>query len=169
MARKRVRTAPAIKTWEEADNALQQIAECGNLIAEAEIELNRRLAEIRAQADAMAKPVLDKAAHLEQQLKDFADTHRSDLEGKSKTLNFGRLGYRLSTTLTIKRDREAEVIRLLRQQGLTDCVIVRESVNRDELKRKSPEVIRGVGAILSQRDEFWYESSREQLQDTKGR
>lgn len=164
MSRNRVKSELAIKSWSEADTALRQIAECENLIAEQAINMNRQMADIKAAHEVLCKPIANRVKNLEQQLKEFTDANRTDLVGKSKSMNFGKLGYRLSTTISIKKDQEAGIIALLRSMGLLDCVSIKESVNKDNLKTKPIEVISGVGAVLSSKDEFWYETAKEQLQ-----
>lgn len=166
-ARKHVQSQMAITSWGEADAALRQIAECENLLAEQTIEMNRQLDQVKSSCAELSKPVQNRIKNLEQQLKEFADSNRIDLIGKSKVLNFGKLGYRLSSSITIKKDQEPKVIALLRTMKLLDCITIKESVNKDSLKSKGIEVISGVGAVLSQKDEFWYETSKEQLREAE--
>lgn len=162
-ARKRVVSEMHIKSWVEADAALKQIAELGNLLAEQEIELNRQVADLKTQSEQMTKPMQDKIKVLEQQIKEFADSNRTDLEGKTKALTFGKIGYRLSSSLTIPKNKEADIIQLLRKQNMLDCINTKESVNKENLKRRPLADILGLGLFVKQKDEFWYEVERTPL------
>lgn len=166
MARKKVPTPPALKSWEEVDHVLREIAECEGCIDEIEVTMNRTIAEAKEAADRRARPAQERIRQLEYEMKEFVLQHQEDFSGgKTKLLNFGKTGFRLSTRLVIPPGGTAEVIERLKQYGMEDCLNVKESVNRDALKKYKSEDILKVGAYLKSDNEFWYEASREKLEN----
>jgi phage host-nuclease inhibitor protein Gam len=89
------------------------------------------------------------------------ETHRDELKGKTRILNFGKVGFRQSTKIVIKGMQA--VLKTLKARGMTDCIIVKESVNKDRLREYPDEVIASVGATKKVTDTFWYEADREKL------
>lgn len=161
MARKRMEE-PALKSWEEVDNTLKQIREAeielGRIAADAE----RCMIDIRQQAEESAQPYKDKIKQMELQLKEFTVTNKADLKGKTMELSFGRVGFRMSTRLVLPKAVET-VIRQLRKNGMGDCIITKESVNKEILKAYDETTILSVGASLKKEDTFWYETRQEKI------
>lgn len=161
MARKRMEE-PALKSWEEVDNTLKQIREAeielGRIAADAE----RCMIDIRQQAEESAQPYKDKIKQMELQLKEFTITNKADLKGKTMELAFGRVGFRMSTRLVLPKALET-VIRQLRKNGMGDCIITKESVNKEILKTYDETTILSVGASLKKEDTFWYETRQEKI------
>lgn len=161
MARKRMEE-PALKSWEEVDNTLKQIREAeielGRIAADAE----RCMIDIRQQAEESAQPYKDKIKQMELQLKEFTVTNKADLKGKTMELSFGRVGFRMSTRLVLPKAVET-VISQLRKNGMGDCIITKESVNKEILKAYDETTILSVGASLKKEDTFWYETRQEKI------
>lgn len=101
MARKRVVEPSGVKTWEDANDALRQIAEAQLALADIEGEMNKQILGAKKAAEEQSKPYKDRVAKLERELKDFVTEHRADM-GKTKTraLTFGEVGFRLSTSVS---------------------------------------------------------------------
>lgn len=59
MARKRVIEPPSIKTWEDADDALRQIAEATLALGDIESEMNKQIVGAKKVAEEQSKPVPD--------------------------------------------------------------------------------------------------------------
>lgn len=60
-------------------------------------------------------------------------------------MTFGQLGFRQSTSIIVRK--AAAVIKALKENGLTGCINIRESVNKDELRKQTDDVISAVGAV----------------------
>ena len=95
MARKRVIEPPSIKTWEDADDALRQIAEATIALGDIESEMNKQIVGAKKVAEEQSKPYKDRVARLEHDLKDFVTEHRADMgKVKTKALTFGEVSFR---------------------------------------------------------------------------
>ena len=107
MARKRVVEPSGVKTWEDANDALRQIAEAQLAVQDIEGEMNKQILGAKKAAEEQSKPHKDRIAKLERELKDFVTEHRADMgKAKSKILTFGEVGFRLSTSVSLPRAKE---------------------------------------------------------------
>lgn len=167
MARTRIIEAPAFKSWEDVNGALREIALEEIALADIDGEMNQQIIGIKKVAEQDAKPHNDRIARLAKDINEFVSEHRDDLgKRKTKTLTFGECGFRQSTTITVPaaKDKLAEVIRRLRARKMTDCIAVKETVNKDILRQHGEEKVVAVGATWKQKDVFWYEAARDKLE-----
>lgn len=167
MARKRIVETPALKSWEEADAALREIAENQIALQDIESEMQRQIIGCKKIAEQDSKPHTDRISKLERDLKEFVEDHRDELgKAKTKALNFGEVGYRLSTTVSLPKAKEklADIIRKLKARGMTDCIVVKEDVSKENLKKYGEDTVNAVGATWKQKDAFGYDVYIEKLE-----
>lgn len=170
MTRKHIIEAPAIKSWEEADAALREIAEKQIALQDIESEMQRQIIGAKKIAEQDSKPHVDRIAKLERDLKDFVEDHRDELgKAKTKALNFGEVGYRLSTSISIPKAKEKieDIIRKLKARGMSDCIIVKEEISKENLKKYGEDTVNAVGATWKQKDAFGYDVYIEKLERIK--
>ena len=161
MARKRV-TEPQLKNWDEVDGCLKIMADAENEISKIEAEMNRQIADIKKAAEESAKAHKELIKQNESKIKEYTGAHKEELKGKSKELTFGTVGFRLSTKLLLPSSIN-EVILKLRERGMLDCINVKESVDKDAIKKYGEEDIAAVGGYLQKSDTFWYETDKDAL------
>lgn len=167
MARKKVEEAPALKSWADVDQALREIAENEIALGDIDLELQRQTLGAKKAAEQQSKPHTDRIAKLERDIKVFADEHRADLgKNKSKMLTFGEVSYRLSTSVSLPRAKEKveEIIRRLKARKMMDCIVVKEEISKEALKKYGEDTVAAVGATWKQKDTFGYETHKERLQ-----
>lgn len=91
--------------------------------------------------------------------------------GKTKTraLTFGEVGFRLSTSVSLPRAKEKieEIIRRLKTQQMMDCIVVKEDVSKEALKKYGEDTVNAVGATWKQQDVFGYELNFSKLEQVK--
>ncbi len=171
MARKRVIEAPSLKSWEDVNDALRQIAEATIALGDIQSEMQKQVVGAQKAAEEQSKPYKDLIAKLEREIKDFVTEHRGEMgKTKSKTLTFGEVGFRLSTSISLPRAKEKleEIIRRLKARKMMDCVVVKETVSKDALKKYGKDTVNAVGATWKQTDVFDYEVNLARLQQIKG-
>ena len=165
MARKRVIEAPSLKSWEDVNDALRQVAEAQIALNDIESDMQKQIVGAKKVAEEQSKPYKDAIARLEHELKDFVSEHRSDMgKNKSITLTFGEVGFRLSTSVSLPKAKEklADIIRRLKARQMMDCIISKEA-----LKKYGEDTVTAVGAIWKQKDEFGYEVNLEKLEQIR--
>lgn len=170
MARKRIKEVPVLQSWDEVDAALKEIAEKEIAIEEIEGDMNKQINGIKKSAGLEAKPLQDRIDKLGKDIKEFVTEHKEEMDGKTKLLNFGKTGFRLSTNLSIPKakDKLERIISKLRKRKMDDCIIVKESVNKDVLKKYDENTIVEIGGTLKKTDTFWYETEREKIRSMEG-
>ena len=90
------------------------------------------------------------------------DAHRAELDGKSRTLVFGKVGYRASSKLMLAPAKVAEAIAALKALGRKELVKTTETLDREALKKEPAGLLESIGAYIRTRDEFYYDISGEQ-------
>ena len=161
MARKRV-TEPQLKSWDEVDSCLKAMGDAENEISKIEAEMNKQIAEIKKAAEENAKEHKEVIKQNEGKIKEFTGAHKEELKGKSKMLTFGTVGFRISTRLLLP-SAVGDVILKLRERGMLDCINVKESVDKDAIKKYGEEDIIAIGGYLQKNDTFWYETDKDAL------
>lgn len=101
MARRKVTAAPVLSDWAAVDQALRDIRECQHALTELAVDRDRRLDSIKNEYAKTALPLQNRIKRLESDVKDYVDCHRAEMAGKSRTLNFGTVGYRISSKLML--------------------------------------------------------------------
>ena len=167
MARTRILDVPTLKSWEDVNSALREIAEEEIVLSDIEGDMNKQINGAKKVAEQDSKPHQDRISKLSKDIKDFTDEHSDELgNAKTKALNFGKVGFRQSTSVTLPKAKEkvAEIIRKLRARKMADCIITKETVNKDILKQYGQDTVNAVGAVYRQKDVFWLEATREKLE-----
>ena len=161
MARTRIKDE-MLNSWEEVDSCLRNIGEIDNRLKKIEADMNDEITRVKAKADDKSKLFLEEKKQLELMIKDYAESNRMDLDGKTKVMTFGSLGFRKSTSIIVKKVKN--VLVALRARGMDDCINVKESVNKEALRAYSDEDIVAVGCVKKVDDVFWYEPDYEKLE-----
>lgn len=170
MARKRVIDTPSLKSWEDVNDALRQIAEATIALGDIQSEMQKQVVGAQKAAEQQSKPYNDRISTLEREIKDFVTDHRDEMgKAKSRTLTFGEVSFRLSTSISLPRAKEKieEIIRKLKARQMTDCIVVTEGVSKEALKKYGEDTVNAVGATWKQKDVFGYEVNLARLQQIK--
>lgn len=157
MARKKVVSEPVLRDWSGVDSNLRDIRECRHTLLELGVERDRRLDGIKDEYARNALPLQNRIKRMEGEIKEFVDAHRAELAGKSRTLNFGVVGYRMSTKLVLAASKAADAIATLKAMGKYSLIKTSETLDREALKRQPPSVLEQVGAYVKVSDEFYYD------------
>ena len=170
MARKRVIEAPSLKSWEDVNDALRQIAEAQIALGEIQSDMQKQILGAQKVAEEQSKPLNDNVAKLEREIKSFVTDHRDEMgKTKSVVLTYGEVGFRLSTSVSLPRAKEKleEIIRRLKSRQMTDCIVVEEKVSKEALKKYGEDTVNAVGATWKQGDVFGYEVNIAKLEQIK--
>lgn len=159
MLRKRIGT-PSLGSWDEVDASLKAIAEAENELAIIEAGMNIQVDAIKEAAEKTAKPYKETIKKHELMIKEYTSENRDSLTGKSRNLTFGKVGYRLSTKVTLPKVLD-RVIKNLRKFDMEDCIVTKETVNKDVLKTYDEKDILKVGGKLKKEDTFYYEIQKD--------
>lgn len=162
MARRKVTAAPVLNDWAAVDQALRDIRECEYALTELGVERDRKLDAVKEEYRKVAEPLQNRLKKLGADVEAYVDAHRAELTGKSRTLNFGVVGYRLSSKLILPPAKTAEAIAALKSLGHREFIRTTETLDRAALLRQPAEFLDQIGAYVRQRDEFYYDVTDEQ-------
>lgn len=162
MARRKVATTPALADWAAVDGALRDIRECEHALTELGVDRDRRIDAVKDEYSKMALPLQNRIKKLEGDVKVYVDAHRAEMIGKSRTLNFGTVGYRISSKLILPAAKAAEAIAALKALGRKEFVKTTETLDRAALLRQPAEFLEQIGAYIRQSDEFYYDVSSDE-------
>lgn len=164
MARKRMEE-PSLKSWDEVDSTLKQIREAELEVSRITADMEKKVMELKEKAAGEVSPYQDRIKGMELQLKEFVTLNRDEIKGKSREMTFGKVGFRMSTSLILPKAVD-KVIKQLRKMGMGDCINTKETVDKDVLKTYDEKTILMVGASLKKKDAFFYETRQEELAET---
>ena len=166
MAHTKVKSSPVLRDWAAVDGALRDIRESKHSLTEMDVEKNRRMDSIKDEYGKAALPLQNRIKRLEADVKEFVSAHREELEGKSRRLNFGVVGFRLSSSVVVATNKVADVISKLKGLGRSECIKITETLDRKALGHCPADVILEVGAYIKQTDDFYYDVNDDTLADT---
>lgn len=163
MSKKTKAAEPALASWDDVDKCLREIGECEIALGEVEAEMNIAINEAKEKAAKMGNPIQTNLVKLELMVKEFVEDQKAEMEAKSKQLNFGRVGFRQSTSVSVPTKKLDAVLKSLKKFSMEDCIIIKESINKEILVRYSEKDIAKVGASRKVEDKFWLEADKEKI------
>lgn len=148
-----------IDTWSQADDILKQVGHYQCQIAELERYAQEEIDTIKADVKAAVEPIQECIQLQLDSLQAFAEAHRLDFNGaKSRKLNFGVVGWRLSTSITINAKKTLELIKTtFSRKKAGELLIVKESVSKEALAKLTDEDLASVAARRITKDAFFVE------------
>jgi len=164
MARQKVVVAKRLANWQEADEALLKIARLERQIEGLEAAMQDDIEAVKREAVKMVKPLQEEKNLLALALELFCEARKEEFgERKSRELNYGRVGWRQSTRILIRRVKDC--VESLKSLGLGKCLRVSENPNKEAMKQLEDGVLAQVGASRKVEDVFGYELNQERLRE----
>lgn len=157
---------PQLNSWDEVDLALCEIGEHERSVDAIQAKMQQAIDDAKLQAKDDSAAHLSAIESLSQQVREYAEGHRSELSKKTKPLMFGNIGWRKSTKLVVPKDesKRADIVRLLRAVGWHDCIkIDPPKINKEALRTHPLEEVIKLGVSVSVEDEFWLETKKEAI------
>ena len=152
------------------NDALRQIAEAQIALGDIESDMQKQIIGAQKVAEEQSKPIKDAQTRLEREIKAFVTEHRDEMgKAKTMTLTFGEVGFRLSTSISLPRAKEKleEIIRRLKSRQMHDCIVTKEEVSKEALKKYGEDTVNAVGATWKETDVFGYELNLARLEQIK--
>lgn len=160
MVREKAKGATTLQSWNEADDALREIGDVSRVIAKREAEATEKIENIKARLQMETAEHNARKTALVHDLEAFALLHRDEIKeetggNKSIELAHGKLGFRKSTKLTVKK--VAAVIAMLKARKLLKFIRTTETVNKEAMRDLSDDELRKFGVSREIEDTFWCE------------
>ena len=166
-ARRNVTGAPpAIQSWAGADEALGFIRELDASIGKREAEKEESLKALQDRYDAQITPLIERRDALAKALEEFTTFNRGDLDGQSRKLNHGVVGFRLGQRALAKLAKWtwAKVLEKIEAMGLSHFVRVKKEVDREAILRSDMDAraLKTLGVEIVQEERFYYETAADE-------
>jgi len=160
MATKRVKSEKQIETisgWQQADDFVKQIGELQLKINQAELEATEKINQSKEMMAKTVEPLQNKIKILSDSLEAFAANHVEDFgKAQSRKLNFGLLGWRRSTSISIK-ESTLELIKKIFGKKAETYIRVKEEVNKETLAELNDQQLTSVDAKRKPKEVFFVE------------
>ncbi|MEN5083709.1 host-nuclease inhibitor Gam family protein [Bosea sp. TWI1241] len=140
---------PVPQNRDDAARAVREIGDDRRRLARLEADMNDRIAKLKQQYEQQAEPVRERISGATEGLKMWAEANRAALTGGDKTktvdLGTGEVKWRLRPP-SVRVTKLDDVLKRLRDLGLSKFIRVKEEVNKDALLAE-PDAARTVAGI----------------------
>jgi phage host-nuclease inhibitor protein Gam len=148
-------TDKKIGDWHDAEQALARLGQLHRDVKALEVARDEAIQQAKHAFNLKAAPLDGEIERLAAALQGFALEHQDELEGRSRKLDHGRLGFLLVREVVIRSLKKA--IAWLLEARKVQYLRVKHELNKETLREAAPEILKACGARIRTRDEFWYE------------
>ena len=160
MAQKRTKSNTQIEpiaNWEEADKTIKRIGDLLLKITSHKTNAKDLIDNVKTALAENIKPLQDEIGVLTGSLEAFAANNIKDFgKAQSKKLNFGLLGWRKSTAISIKQTT-LNLIKIIFRKTAEKYIRVEESVIKEALKDLTELELASVDARRTNKEPFFVE------------
>ena len=147
----------AIADWQVADEFIKQIGELQLKIKQLETSANNKINYAKSELLAKSEPLLKEITVLTDSLEAFAANRPDDFgKAQSRKLNFGLLGWRKSTSISIKQTT-LELIKKVFGKKADQYIRTKEEVDKDALSGLTDQQLVSVDARRKPKEVFFVE------------
>ena len=147
-----------IISWRHADDYIRRIGNCTIEIANAERCVQEDINQIKAKLTKKVKHLQEKRDVYVDRLETFAAIYKNDFEKqKSRKLNFGIIGWRKSTSISITKKTLELIRQVFSKAKAAACIRVKGSVDKEALARLKDEDLALVKAQRKSKEVFFVE------------
>lgn len=155
-------SAGALRSWEEVDEAMHRLVLAEIAERDVRASFERQVAAMKEQV----KRELDELASRQKReagdIEAFLKSHKAEFdEPRSRSLTWGRVGFRVSTA--VKLARGVDYVVELEKRGLFNCVQTDKKAVRTAMAKLPLEVLQEMQAQLIVSDEPFIETDAERL------
>ena len=157
-----------IKNWNDVDAVLKELASLEVKRNEIEGEMNEKINAVKEEAKSRVAPILEQIKHLTKLIELFAASRKDEFAKKrTKELTFGKVGFRLVTSVSIPRDKAKveALLKSLKAYGLSDCITFVEKPDKERLKELDDTTIVKLGLEKRVKDSFRVEPYLEKVKE----
>lgn len=144
--------------WQEADKYLQTIGDLQLKINQAEHTAKDIIDEAKAELAEQVTPLQEQMNRFTRSLEAFAVNHMEDFKSaRSRKLSFGSLGWRKSTSISVKKNTLELIKKIFSGQKANSLVRIKETVDKEALAKLTDEQLTSVKARRVVKDDFFVE------------
>ena len=126
-----------ILSFDDVDSALKRVAELSVAIERINGEVTLACNEIKEKRASEIKALSDELKYIEQVITNFCEDNKAAFaEKRSKDFVYGTVGYKISTSVSLPRDKNKieSLLKAIKSYGLSDtCINYEEKPNKEGL------------------------------------
>lgn len=156
-----------IQNFEDVNLALKKVAELSVKLSKINGEVTLACNELKEKRAGEIKILSDELAYVEQCITTFCENNKHEFaEKRSKEFTFGKIGYRLSKSVSLPRVKEKldNLIKAFKSYGLNDCVTYKEELNKEAIVELEDSTLVKLGLKRVTKDNFRIEPKIESLE-----
>jgi phage host-nuclease inhibitor protein Gam len=147
-----------IDNFEQADTTLRDIGDLQMQVKQAETTAKEVIDEAKAELAESIKPISEQIKNKVKSLEAFCIHHKKEFgDQKSKKLNFGSIGWRLSTSIEIGKDTLCYIKKIFSGKALAELVRIKETVNKEAIAKLTDGQLADIEAQRVRKDTFFAE------------
>lgn len=149
------------ETLKDVDAALRELGMAERSLEALDAQAEEEIAHVRERAAKAGEKDRAKIEEITARLGAFAEYKKAETfkDRKSLDLTFGTIGYRQSTSISVKKT----TVELLKKVGLEGCIRIKEEPDKDALAMLDDESLSQVDAVRKIKDCFFCETNREAI------
>lgn len=151
----------------DVDNKLKRLCEILVNIAEIEGEVTLECNAIKERYAPVIQMLNNEASFIKQEIENFCEANKAAFaEKRSKELVFGVIGYRVSKSVSLPRNKDkiATLCESIKRFGFKDCISYEEKPNKEALCELNDVALVKLGLKRVVKDNFRIEPKLESLQ-----
>lgn len=121
----------------------------------------KEIAEIKTKAAKDGEDLRKEIAETAAKIQAYAEYNKAELfkDKKSVDLSFGKIGYRQSTKISVKKT----TLELLKKLGFKSCVRIKEECDKDAMSNLTDDDLKSVDAARKVSNDFFCEANMEEV------
>lgn len=121
----------------------------------------KEIAEIKTKAAKDGEELRKEIAETAAKIQAYAEYNKAELfkDKKSVDLSFGKIGYRQSTKISVKKT----TLELLKKLGFKSCVRIKEECDKDAMGNLSDDDLKSADAARKVSNDFFCEANMEEV------
>lgn len=153
-----------INNWTEVNELMKQLGKLNITVQKFEGAATVRINEVKAYYKEKSEPSLKEIKNIEAKIKEFAARNKSEfVKKRTKNLTNGAVSYRRTKKAVCSYTESA--ISALKELNLTQCIRVKEELNKDELLKCDPSILAKAGISIVEEDKIKIEPDYVKLEN----
>ncbi len=157
-----------VENWDEADEALQRMGEIDIKLETISGELTLEINKLKEAAKEAAAGLESERKYLEDQITHYCERQKAEFAKKrSRQLNFGTIGFRITTSVPVPRDKSklADLLAAIKRLNLSTCIKTEEKIDREQIASLDDGTIVKLGLKKNVKDSFRIQPNIEKIKD----
>ncbi|MCR4942040.1 MAG: host-nuclease inhibitor Gam family protein [Campylobacter sp.] len=156
-----------ILSFSDVDSGLKRLCELEVAINNINGDITLKCNEIKEARKSEIERLDSERKYIEQQITAFCEDNKAEFaEKRSKDFTFGKIGYKLSKSVSLPRLKEKveKLVSALKSYKLDHCISYTETINKDEIVELGDAELVKLGLKRVVKDNFRIETKIENLE-----